>query len=417
LLGLCTYLIAQQPDGTSTQDSGITFKSGVNVVLLPVVVRDGRGRAVSDLKAEDFQVFDRGKHQTITGFTIQKRAGFRKDLMPSAPPPSPLQAVPEWAATPDRFIVLLFDDLHLAPDNLMQVQKATSKMLTESLATTDMTAVVSLSGTNTGFTQRPAVLQEAIRTLHTRGLYQQVESDCPNINYYQADLIQNKHNSTALEAAIQSAQSCARFDSHDMAERMVEAAAMRALEIGDQDVRVTLNGIGDVVRKMTALPGQRVLILISPGFLSMGQEAMTNKSRIMDMAAQANVTVSALDARGLYSTELDASQRGASTTYDLMSGSVSENHRNSMSQSEAVMAELADGTGGTFFHNSNDLENGFKQLTMGPEFLYLLEFSPKNVKQDGSYHALKVKVTRDGLNLQARQGYFAAGRTGEKTRR
>jgi VWFA-related protein len=408
LLGLCTYLIAQQPEGAPTQDSGITFKSGVNVVLVPVVVRDGRGRAVGDLMAEDFQVFDRGKPQHITGFTIQKRAGFRKDLLASAPPPSPLQVVPEWAATPDRFIVFLFDDLHLAPDNLMQVQKATSKMLTESLATTDMAAVVSLSGTNTGFTQQPAVLQEAIRKLHTRGLYQQVESDCPNVNYYQADLIQNKHNSTALEAAIQSAQSCARFDSHDMAERMVEAAAMRALEIGDQDVRVTLSGIGDVVRKMEALPGQRVLILISPGFLSMGQEAMMTKSRIMDMAAQANVTVSTLDARGLYSTELDASQRGASTAYDLMSGSVSENHRNSMSQSEAVMAELADGTGGTFFHNRNDLENGFKQLTMGPEFLYLLEFSPKDVRQDGSYHSLTVKVGRDGLKLQARRGYFAA---------
>jgi VWFA-related protein len=128
----------------------------------------------------------------------------------------------------------------------------------------------------------------------------------------------------------------------------------------------------------------------------------------MDMAAQANVTVSALDARGLYSTELDASQRGASTTYDLISGSVSENHRNSMSQSEAVMAELADGTGGTFFHNSNDLVGGFKSLTVAPEFLYLLEFSPKNVKQDGSYHSLDVKVARDGVRVKARRGYFAA---------
>ena len=69
--------------------------------------------------------------------------------------------------------------------------------------------------------------------------------------------------------------------------------------------------------------------------------------------------------------------------------------------------ELADGTGGTFFHNSNDLEGGFKKLTEAPEYLYLLEFSPKDVKQDGSYHALKVKVNQDGLKLQARRGYFA----------
>jgi hypothetical protein len=114
-------------------------------------------------------------------------------------------------------------------------------MLAETLTPADMAAVVSLSGTNTGLTQDRAVLQEAVAKLRTRGLYQQVESDCPNINYYQADLIQNKHNSMALDAAIQSAQSCAKFDTRNMAEQMVEATAMRALAIGDQDVRVGLS--------------------------------------------------------------------------------------------------------------------------------------------------------------------------------
>jgi hypothetical protein len=126
---------------------------------------------------------------------------------------------------------------------------------------------------------------------------------------------------------------------------------------------------------MGSLPGQPILIVISPGFLTTGQEASTYKSRIMDMAVQSNVTISALDARGLYTTELDASHRGANSARDLMTGATSEYHRNSMTLNEDVMAELADGTGGTFFHNSNDLESGFKQLTTVPEYLYLLEFS------------------------------------------
>ena len=71
------------------------------------------------------------------------------------------------------------------------------------------------------------------------------------------------------------------------------------------------------------------------------------------------------------------------------------------------MAELAYGTGGSYFHNSNDLEGGFKRLTTSPEYLYLLEFSIKNVKKNGSYHRLKVTVDQDGLKLQARRGYFA----------
>ena len=76
-----------------------------------------------------------------------------------------------------------------------------------------------------------------------------------------------------------------------------------------------------------------------------------------------------------------------------------------MSPNENVMAELAYGTGGTYFHNSNDLEGGFKRLTAAPEYVYLLEFSIGNVKQNGRYHRLK--VNQDGLTAQSRRGYLA----------
>ena len=78
-----------------------------------------------------------------------------------------------------------------------------------------------------------------------------------------------------------------------------------------------------------------------------------------------------------------------------------------MSLSENVMAELADGTGGTYFHNSNDLEGGFQRVTAAPECMYLLEISLQDVKADGRYHELKVKVDDKDLKVQARRGYFA----------
>jgi VWFA-related protein len=84
----------------------------------------------------------------------------------------------------------------------------------------------------------------------------------------------------------------------------------------------------------------------------------------------------------------------------------SDYYRTSMSLAEGAMASLADGTGGTFFHNSNDLGAGFKALTELPEVVYVLELSLDGVKQDGTYHHLKVKLARDGLELQARRGYF-----------
>lgn len=59
---------------TPPQDEPVQFKSSVNVVLVPVLVRDGQGHAIEDLKKEDIEIFDRGKRQSISHFSVQKRA-------------------------------------------------------------------------------------------------------------------------------------------------------------------------------------------------------------------------------------------------------------------------------------------------------------------------------------------------------
>ena len=71
-----------------------------------------------------------------------------------------------------------------------------------------------------------------------------------------------------------------------------------------------------------------------------------------------------------------------------------QNRRDSMSVYGAVMDELASATGGTYFHNSNDLEGGFQRVTKAPECVYLLEFSPEDAQRDGSFHRLSVNVSR-----------------------
>ena len=88
-----------------------------------------------------------------------------------------------------------------------------------------------------------------------------------------------------------------------------------------------------------------------------------------------------------------------------------------MALNEDVMAELADGTGGAFFHNSNDLEGGLQALTVVPEYVYLIELSLQNVKQNGEYHPLRVTVDKDGLRVVARRGYFAPKPEKSKTRK
>jgi hypothetical protein len=60
----------------------------------------------------------------------------------------------------------------------------------------------------------------------------------------------------------------------------------------------------------------------------------------------------------------------------------------------------------TYFHNSNDLDAEFKKLTEVPDYLYVLKLPLDNVKPDGTYHRLKVTVDREGLQLEAHDGYF-----------
>ena len=197
-------------------------------------------------------------------------------------------------------------------------------------------------------------------------------------------------------------------------QRAAMAAATNALAVGEEDARESLVALGNVVRAMSKLPGQRVLIFVSSGFLSLAPETMAVKSEIMDMAAASDVVVNALDARGLYAGNLDASQGGTTSTLGLTTGQITQDHLASMQASENAMSELAQGTGGRFFHNSNDLQGGMDTLTAVPENLYLLEVSLKDVKANGAYHRLQVKVDQPGLEVLARKGYFAPGAASSK---
>ncbi len=191
----------------------------------------------------------------------------------------------------------------------------------------------------------------------------------------------------------------------DIAEELATLAARRLVTAGQQDVHVTFAAIAEFVSRMTDLPGQRTLILVSPGFLTITPEAFAAESRIVELAAQSNVRISALDARGVYLTDLKASDdtrgRSGKSLTDM-----TELRRSSMTRNDSVMLGLTDGTGGTFFRSSNDLDAGFAGLTQTPETLYVLELSLENAKLGSGYHSLKVKVDRAGTQVQARRGYY-----------
>jgi len=172
--------------------------------------------------------------------------------------------------------------------------------------------------------------------------------------------------------------------------------------------RTALQELERMVDFMAQLPGQRTIILVSPGFLSQTEQYQLD--RIIDRALRSQVVISSLDPKGmgLLMREADVTQ---SYTPTANSGVIAATHEIDSSREFSatdVLAELAQGTGGVFFHNNNDLKAGFGALGGSPVY-YILAFAPSDVKPDGRFHNLKVTLSEKpkGVTIQARRGYFA----------
>ena len=248
---------------------------------------------------------------------------------------------------------------------MAHLQEVASKALDAALTGGDMAAVVSTSGkVNSGLTRDPAKLADAVKALRANEIYRSDSADCPKIGYYQADQIVNWRNNEALQEAIRQIMFvCSPRTLEDQATGMAQAAAQRALTIAEQSVLTTYAAISEYVRRMAKLPGQHTMVLVSSGFLPIEQAARSAESKLMNLAAEYNVTINALDARGLYVSSLTASQNIRNRDPQQMG----DYQQREMTIAENAMGELADATGGTFFHNNNDLEAGFQSLLNRPK--------------------------------------------------
>ena len=328
----------------ATRDEPTAFQAKVNLVMVPVVVRNAQGRAVGNLPKESFQLFDKGKPQEIARFTVEKigaPAGQESKASGNQPAARPEEKGPPVVA-PERFVAYLFDDVHLASGDLARVRDAADRHMA-TLQPTDRAALYAMSGEVTlDFTDDRTKLHEALLRLR------------PGI--------------------------------------MVRTGALSDLELRTLG---SLANLRELIKRMALAPGQRTIMFISPGFNTFAPEYIQEETDILERAIKANVIISTLDARGLYTDpSYDASGRGGS-----LSAAIARSN---------LLAELAAGTGGTFYQNSNDLDEGFRRLAAAPEYVYLLGFSPQNLKLDGSYHSLRVTLKNGGgVSIQARHGYYA----------
>jgi VWFA-related protein len=447
---------AQQTSDTKPAEdqAPARLKVATNTVLVRVVVRDAQGKPVEGLQKGDFKIFDQGKEQAITQFEMETPAAPPGSAAAENAPPSvattsaptqvnPTPLTPPPTALPGKFIAFYFDDLNTSDADLMYARDAADHYLAAHLQPQDRVAIFTSEEKLTDFTSDPKQIHDALFKLRASSRSLTRNHDCPDLSDYQAVQITenpNNQNSDAWKTALDEATHC---DSGSQPPAMAgatpgngrspgtgNAGAAPGMTMGEQadpgaagdilrraqiivsqiemQVRANLQEIEQAVKYTSQMPGQRSVILVSPGFLSQNDQYQLNG--IIDYALRTQVVVSSLDPKGLaiLMRESDASRSYASSG----SGEALRAAHSLDSQREFVatnvLAEIAEGTGGDFFHNSNDLKGGFGVLAGSPVY-YALAFAPTDIKPDGKFHTLKVTLNEKekGFSVQARRGYFA----------
>lgn len=411
---------------TTKMAEAAKFRVNVRLVLARVVVRDSDGNAVGNLHKEDFELFDNGKSQVISNFDVEHLSSSQfqptsvpgtTEVQPGSPKPAEKPALDP--AFPARYVAYLFDDLHLSFENVSRVRNAAEHRI-DRMNPGERIGIFSTSGlTVADFTDDRAKLHEALKRLGPRPSRGGEINKCPDINLYLADLIINKNDPEAQQTAVNEYVNCsagmttaAPANVALNGSSLVRGLAMQVLQVEGQDSRTAIAVLKDAVRRISAMPGQRTLVLVSPGFVT--PELQYDYNEAIDRALRAQVIINSLDARGLYVIIPfgDASEPGKPDV-DVAGQPFTPSSHAALDMQKAsaeseIMATLANATGGIFFHNNNDMDEGFRRVGEAPETYYLLGFTPANLKPDGKYHSLKVALKVHGkYDLQARRGYYA----------
>ena len=408
---------AQAPQNENAPTPAI--KSESNLVIVRVVVRDAHGKPIEGLTKEDFKLRDQGKEQSISQF----------EAIPSGEallqPPS-ASGVPSSGQTQNsssqRFLALYFDNLNSTEAEIMQAREAADSYLTHNLQPTDRVAIFTAEGMLTDFTSDAQKIHAAMTALRRSPTAAQRVGQCPRISPYQAIEILHTNDTvhdSAWRLALEEANNCivatsANPETDRILINRVYRLAQEVASSAATQARASLQTLNAITKYIAQAPGQRTIILVSPGFLSESEQNQLD--RIIENALRSQIVINSLDPKGLANLmrALDASRHDGAIADVRANIAIQSLDSAQQFVASDVLAELAQGTGGQFIHNDNDLKAGFDSLAGHPAH-YVLAFNPKNLKHDGKYHEIKVSLAekQKGITVQARRGYFAS--SGQQT--
>ena len=382
-------LAAQQPapqtPAPQADQPPVSFRVEVNYVEVDAVVTDAQGTPISNLTKNDFEVYEDGKKQDVSTFSLVnipiERA--ERPLFASAPVEADVQSNDHVEG---RIYLLVLDDVHTDLTRTPRVKAAATRFIETNFGTNDLAAVVytGRAGDGQDFTNNPRLLIAAINKFNGRklrsGTLNRIEGARVN------------PGTGALEPG----------DDIDQMDRAFRARSMA-------------NSIRKLSEFMAGVRGRRkTMILIGEGvdfdiYQAVGQLGSTASSVLLDThdaiaaATRGNVTIYAIDPRGLMNAESDLIEV-SSTIGDADGRAIASEMR----LSQDSLRVLADATGGFAAVNRNDLNGAFDRIVTENSSYYMLGFYSTNDRRNGRYRKLDVRVSRPGLRVRNRAGYYEA---------
>ncbi len=381
----------QQP---GSRPGAFTLHAQTIVVLVDVRVWDKNGRPVTDLKQQDFKVFEDGTPQTITSFSFENIEGLATATAESGPPPTidlakPPPNVPPARLLEDHRLIVLFFDLTSMPiDDQMRAAKAATDFVRSKMTPADLVAVATYTSTLRlvqDFTNDRDALDMALKAVRVG------------------------ESSSLSQPGQQGEAGTTNANGEEVVTQDVSAAfTPDQTEFNIFNTDEKLAALESLARMLRDVPGRKSVIHFSSGIERTGMDNQAQLRATTDAANQANVSLYTVDATGLAALPPggDASSASPSGTA-LYTGQAVASQVASLQEGRETLATLATDTGGRTFYDLNDFGPAFREVQKENSSYYLLGYTPSNTRSDGRFRRTRVELSRPGVKVQARPGYFA----------
>jgi VWFA-related protein len=430
-----------------------TIKVDVRQVLVPVAVTDPQGHYIPGLTQADFKIFEDGVEQKISAFSVESSAfSVESSGLPqtgeaanaSAKEPAAKTAGVTMRATTAqaavrRTYMILIDTLHTSFNDFVSAREALVKLFQQEHSAGSQYVVVALGASPEvvlNVTPDPAAVLAVLQNKRFQKIFLDGQQGGLNaeMERLRRDLVETRYACDLASVDSVFKIKCSAG---------VQRAPQEAQAIAELDRTLTagfLQQLRSLVAQLSRARDRRTIVLVSDGFqIEPGREAlalvnaflppashclvpadvfcppnaMLSTSRmasefepILQLAAAANVTIDTIDSRGLYGQRtFDASTPGTPPSVD---SAVGRTERDMDAAKGNTLSEIAEATGGTAFHDNNNLLGGLQRAFADGRDYYTVAYVPGNTNFDGKFRAITVKVRDPKAVVNAKRGYWAA---------